>query len=220
MKKKILINAIYPEEKRVAIVQGDTLVDFYVEASGKEHLKGNIYKGVVARIEPGLQAVFVNFGPKKHGFLQMREIKSEFFKQKAEGKRARVQDVISKGQELIVQVEKDERDTKGATLTTYISIPRRYIVMMPGEERVGISRKIECKEDRDRLKEAFSSLKLPKDMGFILRTACSDLSGEELENDLKYLTKLWNKIQTESKKAAAPELIYKEQDIAVRTIRD
>jgi ribonuclease E len=220
MKKKILINAAHAEEKRVAIVEGEKLVDFYVESSVKEHMKGNIYKGVVTRIEPGLQAAFVNFGPKKHGFLQIREINPEYFKDKAGGKRVKLQEVISKGQELIVQVEKDERDTKGASLTTYVSLPGRYIVMMPGQERVGISRKIEAREDRDRLKEMFSSLKLPKNMGFILRTAGSDRTGEELENDLKYLTKLWTRIQADAKKAAAPALIYKEQDIAVRTVRD
>jgi len=220
MKKKILINALYPEEKRVAIIEGDSLVDFYVEASGREHLRGNIYKGRVVRIEPGLQAAFVDFGPKKHGFLQVREINPEYFKGKAEGKKVRIQDILTKGEELIIQVEKDERDTKGASLTTYISLPGRYIVMMPGEEKVGISRKIEEREERERLKELFSGLKLPKDMGFILRTAGIDKTGEELANDLKYLTKLWNKIQTESKKASAPALIYKEQDIAVRTVRD
>jgi ribonuclease E len=220
MKKKILINAAHAEEKRVAIVEGEKLVDFYVESSAKEHMKGNIYKGVVTRIEPGLQAAFVNFGPKKHGFLQIREITPEYFKGKAEGKRVKIQDVISKGQELVVQVEKDERDTKGASLTTYVSLPGRYIVMMPGQERVGISRKIEAREDRDRLKEIFSSLKLPKEMGFILRTAGSDRTSEELENDLKYLTKLWSRIQADAKKAPPPALIYKEQDIAVRTVRD
>ncbi len=220
MKKKILINAKYTEEKRVAIVQGDQLVDFYVEVSAKEHLKGNIYKGKIARIEPGLQAAFVDFGQKKQGFLQMKEINQEFFQKKAEGKKTRMQDVLTKGQELIVQVEKDERDTKGASLTTYISIPGRYIVMMPGQQRVGISRKIEDKGDRERLKEIFGSLKLPEDMGFILRTACSDKTSQELSDDLKYLTKLWSKIQTESKKVSAPALIYKEQDIAVRTVRD
>jgi ribonuclease E len=220
MKKKILINAVHAEEKRVAIVEGEKLVDFYVESSAKEHMKGNIYKGIVTRIEPGLQAAFVNFGPKKHGFLQIREINPDFFKGKTEGKRVKIQDVISKGQELIVQVEKDERDSKGASLTTYVSLPGRYIVMMPGQERVGISRKIEAREDRDRLKEIFSSLKLPKEMGFILRTAGSDRTSEELENDLKYLTKLWSRIQADAKKAAPPALIYKEQDIAVRTVRD
>ena len=220
MKKKILINAKYPEEKRVAIVEGDQLVDFYVEVSAKEHLKGNIYKGKIARIEPGLQAAFVDFGPKKQGFLQMREVSEENFQKKVEGRRPRIQDVLTKGQELIVQVEKDERDTKGASLTTYISIPGRYIVMMPGQQRVGISRKIEDREDRERLKEIFSSLKLPKDMGFILRTAGSDKTSEDLSNDLKYLTKLWSKILAEAKKVSAPALIYKEQDIAVRTVRD
>jgi ribonuclease E len=220
MKKRILINALHSDEKRVAIVEGDTLVDFYVEALAKEPLRGNIYKGVIMRIEPGLQAAFVDFGQKKHGFLQMREIRSDYFKNVVEGKRPRVQDVLSKGQELIVQVEKDERDTKGASLTTYLSIPGRYLVMMPGQERVGISRKIEDREERDRLKEMFGKLKLPKDMGFILRTAGSEKTSEELSNDLKYLTKLWNKIQNESEKVAAPALIYKEQDIAVRTVRD
>ena len=161
----------------------------------------------------------MNFGPKKHGFLQLREIRQEFFVNTPQGKRPRVQD-LQKGQELIVQVEKDERDTKGASLTTYISIPGRYIVMMPGQERVGISRKIEDRDDRERLKEIFHALKLPKKMGFILRTAGSDKTGEDLENDLKYLTKLWTKIQAEAKKASAPALIYKEQDIAVRTVRD
>src|SRR5271169_6249550 len=220
MKKKILINALYPEEKRVAIVEGDTLVDFYVEFSSKVNLRGNIYKGVIARVEPGLQAAFVDFGARKQGFLQLREIQSEYFQNRKEGKRVRVQDVLTKGQEVVVQVEKDERDTKGASLTTFISIPGRYIVMMPGQKRVGISRKIEDREDRDRLKEMFNALKLPADMGFILRTASGDISGDELPNDLKYLTRLWNRIQAESETSSAPALIYKEQDIAVRTVRD
>jgi ribonuclease E len=220
MKKKILINALHAEEKRVAIVDGDTLMDFYVEFASREHLKGNIYKGVIARIEPGLQAAFVDFGARKQGFLQLREIQSQNFRNKKEGKRARIQDVLSKGQELVVQVEKDERDTKGASLTTYISIPGRYIVMMPGQKRVGISRKIEDREDRDRLKEMFSTLKLPPDMGFILRTASSDITADELSNDLKYLTRLWGGIKEEAEKVAAPALIYKEQDIAVRAVRD
>jgi len=221
VKKRILINALHPEEKRVAIVEGDALIDFYVETAGKEHLKGNIYKAKVARVEPGLQAAFVDFGQKKQGFLQLREIKPEFYQHAIEGgKRPRIQEVISKGHELIVQVEKDERDNKGASLTTYISIPGRYIVMMPGQEKVGVSRKIEDREDRGRLKEIFSSLKLPKKMGFILRTAGSDKTEEDLDNDLKYLTKLWSKIQAEAKKAHAPALIYKEQDFAVKTVRD
>ena len=220
MKKKILINAVQPEEKRVAIVEGDTLVDFYVEVASKEHLKGNIYKGVITRIEPAIQAVFVDFGSRKDGFLQIREVMPRYFQHREEGKRIRVQEVLSKGQELIVQVEKDERDTKGASLTTYLSLAGRYIVMMPGQERVGVSRKIESQEDRDRLKELFTALKPPENMGFILRTAGIDRSKQELSADLKYLTKLWHKIESEGKKVAAPALIYREQDIAVRTVRD
>jgi ribonuclease E len=135
-------------------------------------------------------------------------------------RKKRIQDIVSVGQEVIVQVEKSERDTKGASLTTYISLPGRYIVMMPGQERVGISRKIADKKDRDRLKETFGSLKLPPKMGFILRTAGIDKTGEDLTNDLKYLTKLWDKMQREAKDVKAPALIYKEQDIAVRTVRD
>lgn len=219
-KKKILINAKYAEEKRVAIVEGERLVDFYTQILTREHLKGNIYKGNIVRIEPSLQAVFVDFGPKKHGFLQRREIMPEFFIAGAQDKKKRIQDIVSVGQEVIVQVEKDERDTKGASLTTYISIPGRYIVMMPGQERVGISRKIEDKKDRDRMKEIFGSLKLPPKMGFILRTAGIDKTGDDLSNDLKYLTKLWDKIQAEAKEVKSPALIYKEQDIAVRTVRD
>lgn len=214
--KKILINARYPEEKRVAIVEGDRLADFYVEVASKEHLRGNIYKGRIARIEPSLQAAFVDFGPKRHGFLQMREITPEYLR---EGTK-RIQDAVAVGQELIVQVEKDERDTKGASLTTYLSLPGRYIVMMPGQETVGISRKIEDREDRERLREMLHALKLPKKMGFIVRTAGVDKTADELSNDLKYLTKLWDRIRKDAEEAQAPVLIYKEHDIAVRTVRD
>ena len=221
--KRILINARYPDEKRVAIVEGDVLVDFYVEVASREHLKGNIYKGIISSLMPSLQAAFIDFGQKKHGFLQYREVMPELLQSgKAdvqEGKQSG-QNGLVKGQEILVQVEKDEHGTKGASLTTYISIPGRYIVMMPGQKRVGISRKIECREDRDRLKETFNSLKLPKDTGFILRTACSDSLEKELGLDLKYLTKLWDRIKADDGKTKAPALIYKEQDIAMRTVRD
>ncbi len=220
MKKKILINAKYPEEKRVAIVEGDHLVDFYVETSAREHLRGNIYKGLITRVEPALQAVFVDFGQKKQGFLQVREIAPEYFGPAGREKKKRIQEIFSKGQEFIVQVERDERDTKGASLTTYISLPGRYLVMMPGQDRVGISRKIDDPEERVRLKEILKTLKLPQKMGFILRTAGIEKTAEDMANDLKYLTKLWDRIQKEAKEAPAPALIYKEQDIAVRTIRD
>ena len=221
--KRILINARYPDEKRVAIVEGDVLVDFYVEVASREHLKGNIYKGIISSLMPSLQAAFIDFGQKKHGFLQYREVMPELLQvgkaDVQEGKQSG-QNGLVKGQEILVQVEKDEHGTKGASLTTYISIPGRYIVMMPGQKRVGISRKIECREDRDRLKETFNSLKLPKDTGFILRTACSDSLEKELGLDLKYLTKLWDRIKADDGKTKAPALIYKEQVIAMRTVRD
>ncbi|HMK55589.1 MAG TPA: Rne/Rng family ribonuclease [Dissulfurispiraceae bacterium] len=219
--RRILINARYPDEKRVAIIEGDELNDFYVEVASREHLKGNIYKGTVTSLMPGLQAAFVDFGHKKHGFLQYREVMPELMQSKEEpqeGKQA--QKGLVKGQEILVQVEKDEYGTKGASLTTYISIAGRYIVMMPGQKRIGISRKIECREDRDRLKETFNALKLPKDTGFILRTACGDSMDKELGLDLKYLTKMWERIKADAAKASAPALIYKEQDIAMRTVRD
>ncbi len=220
MKKKILINAVHPEEWRVAIVESGILVDFHIEASAREHLKGNIYKGVVVRVEPGLQAAFVEFGAKKHGFLPFREIRREYYIKKEVSGRPRIQDVISKGQELLVQVEKDERDTKGASLTTYMSLPGRYIVMMPGEDRVSISRKIEDDVKREKMRKIFESLKPPENSGFIIRTAGLDKSKTEIAADLKYLLKLWESIREKSEKLKAPSLVYREQDIAVRTVRD
>jgi len=220
---RILINARYADEKRVAIVEGDTLSDFYMEVASREYLKGNIYKGVISSVMPGLQAVFVDFGPKRHGFLQFHDVMPELYRSDEEegGKgRRNVQNALVKGQEILVQVTKDGHGAKGASLTTYISIPGRYVVMMPGQKKVGISRKIENREDRDRLKETFTSLNLPKDMGFILRTACGDSLEEELSRDLKYLTKLWDRIKADASKAKAPALIYREQDIAMRTVRD
>ncbi len=217
--KRILINASYTTESRVAITEGDRLIDFYVETASRQQLKGNIYKGVVVSILPSLQAAFVDFGQKRHGFIQLREIMPELYLDKQEGKKS-IQKALTKGQEILVQVEKDEHDTKGASLTTYISLPGRYIVMMPGQQRIGISRKIENRQDREHLREIFNSLKLPKNMGFILRTACSDSIEKELNQDLKYLLRLWQKIKTDAEKAKAPALIYKEQDIALRTVRD
>jgi ribonuclease E len=220
---RILINAHYEDEKRVAIVEGDTLTDFYMEVASREYLKGNIYKGVISSVMPGLQAVFVDFGPKRHGFLQFHDVMPELYQgEREEGGRGKrnVQNSLVKGQELLVQVTKDGHGAKGASLTTYISIPGRYVVMMPGQKKVGISRKIENREDRDRLKETFNSLNLPKDMGFILRTACGDSIEQELSRDLKYLTKLWDKIKADAAKAKAPALIFREQDIAMRTVRD
>ncbi|HMK43001.1 MAG TPA: Rne/Rng family ribonuclease [Dissulfurispiraceae bacterium] len=210
--KRILINAGYPEEKRVAILEGDRLMDFYTESASRVHLRGNIYKGIVETLMPSLQAAFVDFGQKKRGFLQYREVMPEL--------RQGDDQPLVEGQQILVQVEQDERDTKGASLTTFISIPGRYIVMLPGQQKIGVSRKIENRADRDRLKETFNALKLPKDMGFILRTACGDSLEDDLDKDLKYLTKLWSRITADAKRAKAPKLIYQEQDITLRTLRD
>jgi len=220
MEKRILINARHPEEKRVAIVKDKELRDFYVEVPSAGHLRGNIYKAVITAVDRGLQAAFVDFGPGKHGFLPLREVMPENYKSKTKKKNPDIKEVLEKGQELVVQVEQDERGQKGAKLTNRISLPGRYLVMIPGNERLGISRKIEEKEARERLREAFKGLRVPKSMGFILRTAGEHCSTEELAADLKYLTKLWNKIKREEKKAAAPSLLYTEEAIAVRTVRD
>ncbi len=220
MDKKILINARHPEEKRVAIVEGRRLTDFYFEVSSADHLRGNIYKGAITALDRGLQAAFVDFGPAKQGFLPLREVMPENYTAKPKGKVPKITEVLARGQEIVVQVEHDQRGTKGAKLTNHVSIPGRYLVMIPGKKRVGISRKIEDRKDRDRLKEAFKDLRVPRNMGFILRTAGVDCSTEELAADLKYLAKLWNKIKREAKKASPPSLIYKEEDIAVRTVRD
>jgi ribonuclease E len=225
MKKTILINARHPEEKRVAIVEGERLTDFYVEVSAAEHLKGNIYKGVVTSLEQGLQAAFVDFGHKKNGFLPIQDVMPEHYQTKPKGGKPKggkpkIKEALAKGQEIVVQVDHDPRGTKGARLTSYVSIPGRYLVIMAGKEGVGISRKIEDKEARESLKDSFKSLKVPKKTGFIVRTAGIGRTADELDNDLKYLTRLWNKIQREAKKAEAPSLVYKEEDIAVRTVRD
>jgi len=215
-----LINARHPEEKRVAIVEGGRLMDFYVEVTSAGHLKGNIYKGVITALDRGLQSAFVNFGPEKHGFLPLREVTPDNYGKKTKDKKPLIHDVMAKGQEILVQVEHDQRGLKGARLTNYISLPGRYLVMIPGEEKVGISRKIEDTDVRVRLKEAFKGLKAPRGMGFILRTAGAERTTEELSGDLKYLTRLWNRIKKDAKKASPPFIVYKEEDIAVRTVRD
>lgn len=221
--KKLLINAVHPEECRVAIIEDGLLEEFDIETPTKEQIKGNIYKGVVVRVEPSLQAAFVNYGPFRHGFLPMTDIQPQYhLKEEMEERkgRPRIQDVLLLNQELLVQVEKEERNSKGASLTTYISLPGRYLVLMPGEERVGISRKIEDETQRDRLRAVLGELSPPKGMGFIIRTAGIDRSKKELAADLSYLLRLWDAILKKSKELPTPSLIYQEQDLVMRTIRD
>ena len=224
--KKMLINAMHPEEARVAIVKDGRLVELDIEIAGSEQTRGNIYKGVVVRVEPGLQAAFVDIGQKKLGFLQMGEIHPENWQwrddipEENRKRRPRIQEVLRRGQELIVQVEKGERDMKGAALTTYLSLPGRYMVVMPGSDSAGISRKVECEADRKKLREMAAELNIPEGVGYIIRTEALGKRKTELNKDLQSLIKLNKDIRAKAKKAKPPAIIYQELDLVIRTIRD
>ena len=218
--KRMLFNATHQEELRVAIVDGQKLIDIDIESAGREQRKGNIYKGVITRIEPSLEACFINYGHERHGFLPFKEVARSYFKEGVDLRTARIQDALHEGQELIVQVEKEERGNKGAALTTFISLAGRYLVLMPNNPRGGgISRRIEG-EDRQELKEAMDKLALPQGMSIIARTAGIGRSTEELDWDLQYLLKLWNAIDNAAKQHPAPVLIYQESSLVIRAIRD
>ncbi|QLG96503.1 ribonuclease E [Pseudomonas yamanorum] len=215
----MLINATQPEELRVALVDGQRLYDLDIESGAREQKKANIYKGRITRIEPSLEAAFVDFGSERHGFLPLKEISREYFKKAPEG-RVNIKDVLSEGQEVIVQVEKEERGNKGAALTTFISLAGRYLVLMPNNPRAGgISRRIEG-EERNELREALNGLIAPADMGLIVRTAGLGRSSEEMQWDLDYLLQLWTAIKEASLDRSAPFLIYQESNVIIRAIRD
>ncbi|WP_296309471.1 ribonuclease E [Pseudomonas sp.] len=215
----MLINATQPEELRVALVDGQRLYDLDIESGAREQKKANIYKGRITRIEPSLEAAFVDFGSERHGFLPLKEISREYFKKSPEG-RVNIKDVLSEGQEVIVQVEKEERGNKGAALTTFISLAGRYLVLMPNNPRAGgISRRIEG-EERNELREALNGLIAPADMGLIVRTAGLGRSSEEMQWDLDYLLQLWTAIKEASLDRSAPFLIYQESNVIIRAIRD
>ena len=217
--KRMLFNATQAEELRVAIVDGQKLVDLDIETVGKEQRKGNIYKGVITRIEPSLEACFVDYGTDRHGFLPFKEVSRTYFKNH-EGGRPRIQDVLSEGQELIVQVEKDERGNKGAALTTYVSLAGRYLVLMPNNPRGGgVSRRIEG-EERNELRELMSQLQTPQGMSLIARTAGIGRSLEELQWDLNYLMQLWTAVESAASAQTAPFLIFQEGSLVIRAIRD
>ena len=217
--KRMLINATQPEEFRLAPVAGQRLYALDIESGAREQKKANIYKGRITRIEPSLEAAFVDFGAERHGFLPLKEISREYFKKSPEG-RVNIKDVLSEGQEVIVQVEKEERGNKGAALTTFISLAGRYLVLMPNNPRAGgISRRIEG-EERNELREALNGLDAPADMGLIVRTAGLGRSSEELQWDLDYLLQLWTAIKDASQDRAAPFLIYQESNVIIRAIRD
>lgn len=224
MSKKMLVNATQPEENRVAIVEDGILTELDIEVVGREQTRGNIYKATVVRVESGLQAAFVDYGGLRLGFLQMGEIHPDLFKaadpnEERKG-RLRINDVLRRGQEILVQVVKGERGNKGAALTTYLSLAGRYMVLMPESDSTGVSRKIEEDSVRKKLKATMNSLDLPKNMGYIVRTAGVDQTKEELKRDFDYLVRVYENILALAKKAKAPALIYKESNLVIRSIRD
>jgi len=220
--KKMLINATQQEEIRVALVDGQRLYDLDIENRARVATKANVYKAKVTRVEPSLEAAFVDFGADRHGFLPLKEIAPEYFRSKApngNGK-SNIKDLLAEGTEVIVQVDKEERGTKGAALTTFISLAGRYMVLMPNNPRAGgISRRIEG-DDRSELRDALSQLEMPAGMGVIIRTAGVGRSAEELQWDLDYLLQLWDAISTASNDNKAPVLLYQESDVIIRSIRD
>ncbi len=218
--KRMLINATQPEERRLAIVDGQKLLDFETEIEGREQRKGNIYKAVITRVEPSLEACFVDYGEDRHGFLPFKEISRNYFRDGVDVKNARIQDAVREGDNLLIQVEKEERGNKGAALTTFVSLAGRYLVLMPNNPRGGgVSRRIEG-EDREELKENLEQLDYPKGMSLIARTAGIGRSAAELQWDLNYMLKLWDAIDGASKAGKGAFLIYQESSLVIRAIRD
>tara|TARA_Y100000385_G_scaffold126557_1_gene131619 strand:- start:4175 stop:6775 length:2601 start_codon:yes stop_codon:yes gene_type:complete len=220
--KRMLINATQEEELRVALVDGQRLYDLDIENRTRIQKKANIYKGKITRVEPSLEAAFVNFGAERHGFLPLKEISPSYYAKepRVNGERTKIKELIPEGTEVIVQVEKEERGNKGAALTTYISLAGRYLVLMPNNPKAGgISRRIEG-DERTELREALRNLTLPEEMGMIVRTAGIGKGQEELQWDLNYLTALWEAIGSAAESKQAPFLIYQESNVIIRTIRD
>ena len=220
--KRMLINATQPEECRVAMVDGQFLYDLDIEVAARSQRKASIYKAKITRIEPSLEAAFVDYGAERHGFLPFKEIAREFYADKVTGtgEPASVKEALGEGQELLVQVEKEERGKKGAALTTFPSLAGRYLVLMPNNPRAGgISRRIEG-EERTALREALSALEVPAGMGLIVRTAGVGKSQDELQWDLDYLLKLWRAVETAASERSGPFLVYQESNVIIRAIRD
>ncbi|MEN9464331.1 MAG: hypothetical protein RL217_512, partial [Pseudomonadota bacterium] len=218
--KRMLINATQSEELRVALVDGQKLFDLDIESGSREQKKSNIYKGKITRIEPSLEAAFVDFGAERHGFLPLKEITRDNFSKDPGQGRINIKDVLQEGQEIIVQVDKEERGNKGAALTTQISLAGRYLVLMPNNPRAGgISRRIEGDERTD-LREAMKDVEVPNKMGVIVRTAGIGRSPEELQADLDYLVRLWEAIGRAAEERSAPVLLLQESNVIIRAIRD
>jgi ribonuclease E len=216
----MLVNATQEEELRVALVDGQKLFDLSIELPSREQKKANVYKARISRIEPSLEACFVDYGAQRHGFLPLKEVSKEYFRQNPPGGRMNIRELLSEGQEVIVQVEKEERGTKGAALTTFISLAGRFLVLMPNNPRAGgVSRRIEG-EERDQMREVMSQLQIPDGMGAIVRTAGVGRSAPELQWDLDNLKVQWEQIETAAKDRSAPFLVFRESDAVTRAMRD
>jgi ribonuclease E len=229
--REMLINAAEPEECRIALLSGGRLDELYIERAAAASNVGNIYKGIVTKVEPSIQAAFIDFGLPAQGFLHISDLHPRFFPDsKGEAEivgmkmprrhRPPIQNCLKRGDKVIVQVIKEGIGTKGPTLSSYISIPGRFLVMMPGMEQLGVSRKIEDEEQRRKMREALSQLSLPKEMGFIMRTAGADRTKRDLQRDLNFLSRLWKQVDKRIKQERAPTEIYRESDLVIRTIRD
>jgi len=221
---KLLINAEEPEECRIALIEDGRVESFHVTTVVHEQTKGNIYKGRVTAIEPNLQVAFIDIGTDKNGFLPFSEIHPEYYTcdkaAQKHWKELHIQDVIKKGQEILVQVVKETSGTKGASVTTYLSLPGRFLVLMPGSDSHGISRKIENEEERAKLRTTMNSLNIPEGIGYIIRTASKDITKTALNKDLRYLLRLWGETKKRGQAAIPPALIYKDQDIIAKVLRD
>lgn len=225
MSRKMLINALYPEECRVAVTENGNLLELEIEKADQAQLRGNIYKAPISRIEPSLQAAFLDIGSNRNGFLQINDINPTYFNNwplegKLERTRPAIQDMLKPGQELVVQVVKDERAAKGATLTTNLSLPGRYLVLMIGNQRGGVSRKINDEGQRRKLRQVLDNLIIPAGMGVIVRTAGIHKSSSELQRDLNALLEIWHDIVKNSLEFSGPVTLYKESNLSIRTIRD
>ncbi len=222
MVKKMLINAVHPEECRAAVVCDGILEELDVQVKNREATLGNVYKATINRVEPSLQAVFVDYGASRNGFLSITDVHPSYFPESCHEtrRRPRIEEVFKKGDQVIVQVTKEERDRKGACVTTNLSLPGRYLVLMPGTDLHGVSRKIEDEAARKKLREISKQFKLPDNMGVIIRTAGVGRTKTELSRDLTYLLKLWSSIEKEISEGPSPILLYREQDVVIRSIRD
>jgi ribonuclease E len=221
---KLLINSDEPEECRIVLLENGKVESFHVETVSREQTKGNIYKGKITAVEANLQAAFVDIGTGKNGFLPFSDIHPEYYSKEVDSnthwKDLAIQEVVSKGQEVLVEVVKEPTGGKGANMTTYLSLPGRYLVLMPGSDSAGISRKIEDEEQRARLREMVNSFTLPEGIGYIIRTASADITKTAVANDARYLLNLWEEIKKKGQELPAPSLVYKEQNIISRFLRD